>query len=509
MDKKLKLNTLVFFVPLVILILTLSFGVAKSDLFIEYAKNANTWVLDHFDWLFVWSSFLFLIILGFAYFSSFGKIKIGGKDAIPILSKWKWFAITLCTTIATGILFWGMAEPLYHFHSPPTALGIPETSTLAATFSMSTLYMHWSVTPYGIYTVTGLVFAFSYYNLKQPFSLASILYPLLGESAHTRLGKVVDMICLYALVLGMSASLGAGIFAIAGGLDLLFGWSKSSLLLAFIGITIVLSFIISAISGLHKGISILSDLNAKAFILLAFFVFLFGPTAYILSTSGDALMDYFINFFPRSTDIGSGIDDQWQKDWTVFYLANWFAWAPVTSLFLGRIAVGYTVRQFIIFNLVLPALFAIFWMSIFGGASLFFDIDQGGSLFQIMNQKGEESVMFTVLANLPWGKLISLITLLMIFISYITAADSNVSAMSGISTSGISPDNPEAPLWIKVVWGTIIGTTAWLMISTTGIDGIRILSVLGGFPALFLVILVAGGLMRLIYGEMSGKIKES
>lgn len=502
MSEKLQLNTPVFFIPVVILIITLVFGIAESERFIHYAQNANQWMLDHFDWLFSWSSFVFLFILAIAYLTPFGRRRIGGPEAKPILTRWKWFAITLCTTLATGILFWGMAEPLHHLHGLPAGLGIEAASDAAAVFSLSTLYMHWSFTPYGVYTITGLVFALSYYSLKQPFSLSSILYPLAGDLVHNRMSRVIDIICLYALVLGMAASLGTGMFAIMGGLDYLAGWSKSSFLLGAIGFVIVISFVLSAISGLHKGISILSDFNTRAFIVLALFVLFFGPTLYIFDTGWSGVRDYFSNFLSRSTDLGSGLSTEWQQDWTVFYLANWFAWAPVASLFLGRLAVGYTVREFIQFNLIFPSLFVIIWMSIFGGTSLFFDLSNGHHLFALMNEKGEEAVMFNVLSKMPQGTVVCFITLVMVFISYVTAADSNVSAMSGISTHGINPENPEAPLWIKVVWGSIIGVTAWLMISTAGIDGIRILTVLGGFPALFLVILVAVGLLRMVFSRV-------
>lgn len=468
-------------------------------MFIHWAGTSRNWVLNHFGWLFSWSSFLFLIILIVAYCSSFGATRIGGEDATPILSKWRWFSITLCTTIATGILFWGMAEPLYHLHSPPDGLGVDGSSKAASIFAISTLFMHWSLTPYGVYTIGGLVFAISYYNLKQEFSLSAVMYPLFGDLVHHRASQLVDVISLYALVLGMSASLGAGIFAIAGGLDLLLGVPKTSLLLGVIAISIVCSFIVSAISGLHKGIRILSDINAKAFIVLAIFVVIAGPSLYILEVSGLGLWDYISTFFARSTNVGSRLDSKWQQDWTIFYLANWFAWTPITALFLGRIAVGYTVRQFIVFNLVLPSIFTIVWMSVFGGFSMWYDQSIDGGMYALMNTKGVEVVMFTVLDSLPLGRFVCLATLIMIIISYVTAADSNVSAMSAISTDGIKPENPEATLWIKVVWGSIIGATAWLMITTSGIDGIRMLSVLGGFPALFLIILVAMGLIKMIW----------
>ncbi len=497
-QSKLQLNKTVFFPPILFLVITIGYSLYDNTRFLELANTAKTWILVNFAGLFTWSTFLFLVILAIVYFSPLGKVKIGGSDAKPILTKWKWFTIATCTTIATGILFWGTAEPLYHVHQPPSGLSIAASSADSKTFAISTMFMHWSFTPYGIYTITGLVFALSYYNLRQPFRISSLLYPLLGKKAHRSLGTAMDIICLYGLVAGMAASLGAGIFALMGGLETVFGIEKSDTLLGLIGLAIVVSFIASAVSGLKKGIQILSNGNIKVFIALAIFVLLCGPTIHIFKYGINGLGDYITNFLPRSTHIGVSINDQWLYDWTIFYWTNWFAWAPISALFLGRLSVGYSVRDFIHFNLIYPSIFAILWMTIFSGSSVYFDSIQEGALFSIIQNQGEENVMYAILNELPLSKIISVITLLAIFVSYVTAADSNVSAMSAMSSTGINPENPEAPLWIKVIWGSLIGLIAWVMITTAGIDGIRLLSVLGGFPALFLIIAVAIGLVKML-----------
>ncbi|MEL6255390.1 MAG: BCCT family transporter, partial [Bacteroidota bacterium] len=194
--------------------------------------------------------------------------------------------------------------------------------------------------------------------------------------------------------------------------------------------------------------------------------------------------------------------------WTVFYWANWMAWTPVTALFLGRLGVGYTVRDFIHFNLVFPSLFGGFWMVIFSGAAMNLDLGSGDfALYQILQAQGEQNVIFELFSQLPLSNIISVFFVLTIFISYVTAADSNTSAMSGISAKGINPENPEAPLMIKIAWGLMIGIVSYIMISFAGVDGIRMTSNLGGFPALFLVIFVAIGLVRMLLkrDEMLGE----
>jgi len=492
------INKKVFFPPFIFLLITLALSVYDNQLFIKLAKNARRWVLENFAWLFSWSTSLFLVVLIAVYFSKLGKVRIGGKNAKPILSKWRWFAITLCTTIATGILFWGTAEPLYHLNAPPVGLGIDSGSQAATVFSMSTMFMHWSFTPYGIYTITALVFALSYYNLKQRFSIRSLLYPLFGDTVKGRLGTGLDIICLYALLAGMAASLGTGLMAMEGGLILNLGLSSSKFLFAMITIVVVATFVISASSGLQRGIKVLSNFNIKAFFLLALFVLIAGPTVELFKMAYYGLIDYVQHFVSRSTNIGSELESTWLNDWTIFYWANWFAWAPISALFLGRLAVGYTVKQLILCNLVLPSLFAILWMAIFSGLAIYYDVESVGALYQTLLNEGESVMMYAVFEKLPLGSLLSIVVLFLVYISYVTAADSNISAMASISTKGLNPEKPEAPVFIKVIWGLLLGGVAWTMVSSVGIEGIRILSVLGGFPALFLIILVSFALMKMM-----------
>lgn len=501
MSKIKDLKLTIFIPPFVFLILTTVYSLVANEAFIRTATQIKAWILHNFDWLFSWSTFAFVVILTIIYFSPLAKIKIGGQNATPILTKWRWFAIIIGTTTAVGLLFWGTAEPLYHLHTPPKSLGLEPGSSEAATFALSTLFMHWTLSPYAIYTLGGLLFALVYYNLNQPFSLGALLYPLLGSKAYGTLGNTIDSICLYCLVIGMATSLGTGILMISGGLNRIVDIPSSDVIMGLITLSIVVTFIVSAISGLMKGIRILSDFNTKAFIFLVFLIFIIGPTMVILKDAPAGLADYFYHFVSRSTNINSNIDQSWQQDWTVFYFAVWMAWMPISALFLGRLAVGYTVRQFIHFNLLLPAAFSGLWMLVFSSTSLHMDrIGADNPLYTILQNEGTESVSFAILEGFPLGNLIGIAFIFIAFLAYVTAADSNTSAMSAICTKGINPDKPESPMFIKILWGSIIGIIAWVMVASEGIEGLRILAILGGFPALFLVIFIGIGVLRIVIG---------
>ena len=499
MKTTIPINRWVFYTPLILLVITLSFNLIDNSLFMRLVSNANTWVLTEFGWLFTYSTFGFLVVLFIVYFSPLAKIKIGGKEAVPLLNKWRWFAICICTTIATGILFWGCAEPLFHYFSPPANSGILASSPASSTFAISTLFMHWSFTPYGIYCICGLVFGLVYYNLKQPFKVGTLMYPLTNGKKSRVINDGFDIICLYSLVLGMSASLGSGVLAILGGMEALFGVEKSNLTIFLVGFFVIAAFVVSAITGLQKGIKFLSTVNILGFVFVAVYIFVFGFPLEVLQLGWNGLKDYTVNFVPRSINFKTVLDPVWMENWTLFYLANWFAWAPIGALFLGRIARGYTVRQFINFNLIAPSLFAILWMTIFSGSTLYLNELLDNALYFLMENKGEEAVMYRLLDSLPWGMLLSAFTLFLVFLSYVTAADSNISAMSAISSKLPEGSDMEPPAYVKIVWGVLIGVITYVMLSSAGIDGIRILSVLGGFPSMFIVILATFSLILLFF----------
>lgn len=501
------LRKVVFGVPVLLLMLTIIYSLTDGHGFLAVTKAANQWILNYFGWLFASSAILGLILVVIIYFSPIGSLIIGGKGAKPILSKISWFSISLCTTIAVGILFWASAEPLYHFNQPPDGLEIIPRSESARTFSISTLYLHWTFIPYSIYTLTALLFAISYYNLKQPFQIGSLLMPVLGCKISNKLSPYVDSISLFSLVAGMSASMGAGLLTLSGGINQFIPSANTQTNIGFIAIILTITFIWSASSGLQKGIKILSNINIAGFILLISWFILSGPINKIWPFVGSGMLDFITTLIPKSLAIG--IDQNWANSWTIFYWANWLAWTPISALFLGRLGKGYNVRTFIRFNLLFPSLFSMLWMSLFGGYALYFDQIFEGSLFQLLQQKGPETIIFELIRQLPLATWWIIFYFLLVFISFVTAADSNTSAMSGLSTIGISEKKEEAPYLIKIIWGTMVGLTSWIMVSKAGIDGVKMASNLGGFPSLFIYIFVILSTFRMLFqGKKSAVFKD-
>lgn len=490
------IRPLVLFMPMTLLVAAVVASFIDMDGFLKLATRTNGWILDTFSTVFSTAVFGFVLTCIWVFFSPIGKVRIGGESATPLLSRWSWFSITMCTTIAIGILFWGTAEPMYHLYDVGTRDIIPQ-SPEAVRFSLVSLFMHWAFSPYAIYTVPALCFALVYHNMDKPYSMSGPINVLTGRDMPNRASEGLDAIILLSLILGMAANLGACMLLLSGGITKMTGAASSTFLLAGIAFAIVVVVLLSSLSGLNKGIRILSDWNAKIFFAFLAFVFICGPTLYILREGAGAVLGYALEFIPRSFVIGDASDRDWANAWTIFYWANWLAWAPVTAMFLGRIAKGYTVRAFIGVNFIAPALFAIVWMSVFGGFALSVNASTNGTLKTALDTGGPEAVLFEALTALPMGVLLIPLLVALSFLSYVTAADSNTEAIAMICEKPDVTPSPKTRPTLKIIWVSLLVSTAWIMTAYSGIDGVRMLSNLGGLPALFVVIALNFTLIKL------------
>jgi len=287
-----RLNPYVFWPPFLLLLAAVVLNLVNRAWFSRTILALNSAVLSWFGWLFVTIAFACFGLCVWVGVSRFGRVRLGGDAAQSLMSLWNWFAISLCTTIAIGLLFWSTAEPLTHYYHPPVSLGIAPQSGDAQNFALATLFLHWTFVPYSIYCVASILFAYAHYNLKLPFSLGSMLAPLIGIPRATKVGPVVDAVCLYSLVAGMAATLGTGILTISGGLESLWKIPRSELVWGLITLAIVATFIASSATGLMHGIRFLSDINTKGLIFLGLLVFVLGPTWLIIQHGCWAIIQY-------------------------------------------------------------------------------------------------------------------------------------------------------------------------------------------------------------------------
>ncbi|MCZ2721618.1 BCCT family transporter [Marinomonas sp. 15G1-11] len=503
------IRPITFWPAFVCLVLTVMYTLIDEKNFISATSAANSMIIDNLSWLFNLSAVFLVFVVAYAFFAPIGRVKIGGEGAEPLLTPFRWFAVSLTTVIAMGILFWSVAEPILHYHQPPAYLGIIPESADAMRFSMSTVFVHWTITPYCIYTVAGLAFALAFHNLKLSFSIGSMLRPLLGKWVDGIGGQVIDGLALFSVILGMSATLTSGLLVIGDGMQSVLGVEKNATVYAIIAVAIIGSAIISAASGLHRGIQTLARINTWLYFAGALFIFMVGPTAFILSLGVESLGVYLSEFFARNLVTGASGNSQWPGWWTVAFFASWFAWAPLTCLFLGKIARGYTVRQFIIVNTLLPSVFGFLWFSIFSGSSLFFDINQNGIMYDAYKAEGFASVIYVLFNQLPGSTLISILFIFACFITFVTAADSNTDAIGGLCTKGVNSEQLKSPLWVKAIWGSAIAFVAWISASFIGVDAVKMLFNLSGVPGMLIVVGSAFAFIRLAQQvQINGQIVE-
>ncbi|MBS4192237.1 BCCT family transporter [Bacillus sp. FJAT-49705] len=491
------------FIPMsVILVLAIIIGVVAPESFYNIENAIVQFAFQNFGWLFQLSSVLFLGICIYLMASKYGKIRIGGPDAKPELSTWNWFTISLTAGIATGILFWGIAEPMTHFMDPPKELGLVPGSEAAAMFSMSQTFIHWTFSPYAMYGLAGVGIAFAVYNAKLPYRVSSVLYPVFGKRINGSVGAIVDNICLFAIVGGVAAILGVGTMQIATGLNAITGVPNGKMTWIIIVSVIVATYIISSYTGINRGIRWLADKNTKIFIIIAIFVFIFGPMSFILSLGTQSLGHYIQDFFVRSLYLSPIDGSEWPRWWPIYYWAIWLAYAPIMGMFLARISKGRTIKQFMIMNVGVPAIFGFIWFSIFGGSAINLQLN-GAGIWESIQKHGMEVSVFSFLEHYPLATITSLVFIITVYISIVTMADSTTTTISSLTVKSSGGRVSEAPGRVKIYWGIIMSSMAIINLLSasgkiSGIDATKQIATIAGFPILFLMFLMAYTTLKLI-----------
>lgn len=494
---KKKVRWAIFGIPWGLCIITIILNFTVGESFNAGVMTITNFILEDFSWLFALMAFVCVILIAAAYVTPFGRVRIGGRKAKPIMNKVNYVYIVLCTIMAAGILLWACAEPLYHYYNPPAH--VTAESGNAIEFLMTDIFLEWSFTPMCIYGVPAILFAFLFYNCGKKFSVGSLLYPTLNEAHTQKLSPVVDVICLLALVCGMAASMGSAVFLVSeGGATLTGAYTSGAASWIIVGVLIVAAFVISASTGVMKGIRILSTWNSRIYFALGAFVFIFGPTFFILNNTIEGFGDYLTNFAKASLFISAADGDKWAMWWPVFYWCNWMAWMPVTATFLGKISRGYTIREAIQTIVIWPALFSIGWLGLFSSASLYYEMN-GAGINKAMTANGTAAATYEVFKQMPISVVTIAVFLVIVFLAIVTASDSNTNAMAGLCTEGDANDDTESPTWLKVIWGATIGAMCIIFVCAFGTtDALKYLSNLGGFPVVFLLIIVSFSFVKVI-----------
>ena len=456
----------------------------------EATSTTLAWLEESFGWLFVLTTAAFVLFSGYLALSRYGNIKLGPDDAEPEFSTFSWVSMMFATGMGIGLIFWGVAEPLTHLNTPPMGMAEPGSPD-AARLAMEYTFFHWGLHPWSIYAVIGLAIAYFAYRKGYGNLISATFRPLIGDAAGRAPGKAIDVVAIFATLFGSATSLGLGALQITGGLDNVFDGSGKSVGLALLVIWVLTAcFVVSAVTGIEKGVQFLSNANAVAAVVLVLFLFVVGPTVFILSTFTEGMGAYLTQLPTMSGRTGAFDADQaaWLDGWTVFYWAWWISWTPFVGMFIARISKGRTIRQFVAYVIVVPSVVSFVWFSIMGGAAFDLQLNQGKDLGKTLADEGTESILFTVLRDYPWSSVTVVLAIFLIAIFFITGADSASIVMGMLSQHG----EEEPKRWLVIFWGVAQGAVASVLLWSGG-DDLR-----AGLTALQTLVIIVGGAFMLV-----------
>lgn len=466
--------------------------VLGGSLFPEQMNKVMQSVLNFlsikFGWLYLWAVLGFVIFSVWLAFSKYGKIKLGAPDDKPEYSTVSWFAMLFSAGMGIGLVFWSVGEPLSHLASPPA--GKP-FSDQAMWDSMRYTFFHWGVHPWAAYGLTGLALAYFSFKKRAPMLISSTVRPLLGERTDGWMGQAVDGLAVFATIFGVATSLGMGTLQINSGLNYLFGVPETNLISVLIVAVITVLFTFSAISGIGRGIKILSNFNLLLAFTLMIFMLVVGPRVYIINLIVTTIGSYLQNFLSMSLATEPTQQAGWVTSWTVFYWAWWIAWAPFVGGFIARISKGRTIRQFVLGVLIAPTVLSFLWMGTFGGAALYLQTQVGVNIAPGVIQN-VASGLFVVFHHYPLAPLLSGLTLILISVFFITSADSATFVVSMLLSGGDLEPGTSA----KILWGVIQGGIAAVLLLTGGLAALQAASIIAAFPFMLIMGAMAYALVR-------------
>jgi glycine betaine transporter len=456
----------VFWVTVAISAAFVLWGVLFTDNFTATLATVVGWITQGLGWVYMLITTFFLAFVIYLAFSRYGKIKLGGPDDEPEFGNFAWFAMLFQAGMGIGLVFWGVAEPVFHYNDPPLGLakaGTPEAANLA----LQTAFFHWTLHPWAMYATIGVAVAyFSYRRGLENLQISTVFRPLIGDRVDGPLGKAIDVLAILATLFGVAVSLGLGTLQIAAGLNKVFGLPDGiGMMLIIIAVTAI-AYMLSASTPIDKGVNILSQASMYlAFLLLLYFLVV-GPTLLQLNTFTQELGVYLANLVPQSLRMSAfdAGEAEWLGSWTIFFWATWIAWGPYVGAFIARISRGRTIRQFVIGVLVGPSLFSMIWFSVFGAAGIQLDNQTNGALGKTVLNEGAAVALFEFLGNYPLALLTSLVALFLVYIFFVAGADAGTIVLGSMSAGGVL--NPKTA--IKLTWGIIMAALAAALLLAGG-----------------------------------------
>ncbi len=483
-----KVNKPVFIASAVLIVGFIIFGALFQDLANTVFSTMQSFITQRFGWLFIILMNVAVFICLYLIFSRYGDIRLGHQTEKPQYSLPSWIGMLFSAGIGIGIMYWGTAEPVYHFMAPP--LGEAETME-AAKQAMNISFLHYGIHAWAIYAVVALSLAYFHFRRGLPLSIRSSLYPILGQRIYGKWGHTVDTLAVFGTMFGVVTTLGFGVLQINSGLESLFGLPNTVVVQVVLIALITMLACGSLLMGLDKGIKRLSDTNIILTFLLLGFAFIMGPTQYIM----DSLVENTGNYLQNLIQLGFWNEayskTDWQSSWTIFYWAWWVSWSPFVGVFIARISRGRTIREFLLGVLFIPMIILFFWFTTFGGVAVDMElIGNPGFIEVVQNDYG--SAIFKLMEFYPFAKATTLLIVVMIVLWFVTSSDS-ASFVIDMLTAGGETNPPKIQ---RLFWAILQGFVAAILLAAGGLGALQAAAIVAGFPFAIVVFIMLYAMIR-------------
>ncbi|TYB33901.1 MAG: BCCT family transporter [Flexistipes sinusarabici] len=464
----------VFFISAALIILFVAGAILFQNYLGDFFGQMQNGMSKYAGWFFIFTVNIVLVVSLVVLISRFGSIKLGGPDAEPEFSTMGWFSMLFSAGMGIGLLFYGVAEPMFHYTANP--LTKPGTQE-AARKAMDITFLHWGLHPWGVYTIVGLSLAFFSFNKNLPLSIRTAFYPIFGEKVYGGIGNTIDIIATVATLFGVATSLGLGVQQVNAGLDHLLGIGQTKTIQVILIACITAIATWSVVNGLDKGIKRLSQINIGLAFLLLIFVFILGPTLFILNAFLENI-GYYLQYLPQLSTWNETYEhSQWQHGWTIFYWAWWIAWSPFVGMFIARVSYGRTIKQFILGVLLVPTLVTFIWITVFGNTALFIEMFGAGGIAKAVQDNIPLS-MFVLMENFPLSTVTSALTVFVVIAFFVTSSDSGSMVIDIITSGG----NPNPPVLSRLFWAILEGVVAASLLVGGGLVALQTAAITTGLP---------------------------
>ncbi|ENU21026.1 hypothetical protein F994_00494 [Acinetobacter bohemicus ANC 3994] len=488
-------NPNVFLSTVAIIVIFLAVVVLAPNSFELITQQLNQWVTDSFSWFYVLSVAIFLILLIYIALSDMGKIKLGPDHSQPAYSNVSWFAMLFTAGMGIGLMFFGVAEPVMHYVSPPTG----EAETIqSAQQAMRVTFFHWGLHAWAIYTVVGLSLAYFAYRHNLPLKIRSSLYPIIGKKIYGPLGDAVDTFATIGTVFGVATTLGFGVTQINAGLNYLFGIEQSATIQVILIVVVSAMASMSVFLGLDKGIKRLSELNLILALILLLFVFFASSSIYLLQTTIQNAGQYISNLFAMTFNLYAYQPNGWIGGWTIMYWAWWISWSPFVGMFIARVSKGRSIREFIVGVLLIPTGFTLIWMGFMGNAALYSILHEANHALVLAVQQDSSVALFEFLHSLPFSAVMSVLATFLVMLFFVTSADSGA-----LVTDYLTAKSEKSPMWQRLFWTVLMAVLAIVLLLVGGLSALQSATMMSALPFTFILLLICWGLLKALHLEVT------